>query len=459
MFVIRRSVLALAIVMSLGVVLGVVGTASARPAADSPPTVGLRLVADGLTHPVAFVPVPDGSGRIFVVDQVGLIWILRPDGTLSHQPFLDLRDRIVQLSQSYDERGLLGLAFHPDYKENGRFFVYYSAPPRKGAPAGFNTTSTVSEFHVSADDPDRADPASERIMLQVDKPQSNHNAGTLLFGPNDGDLYISIGDGGGGDDVGLGHVDDWYAANAGGNGQDVTHNLLGNILRINVDSGRPYGIPKDNPFVGRDGLDEIYAYGFRNPYRMSFDMGGAHQLFVGDAGQSRWEEVDLVTKGGNYGWNVKEGTHCFNAQDDTVDMPSCPDRVGPGHPDTGAPLIDPIIEHANASQPGGPGVVVVGGNVYRGSALPQLRGRYIFGDWSSNFNSPDGLLFAAMPRKQGLWPMQELRVAGTPDGHLGHYVLGFGQDLAGEVYVLTTDDTGPTGNSGKVYKLVGAGAN
>jgi glucose/arabinose dehydrogenase len=300
MSVIRASILALALAVSVVATSVAGGTAKAGPAGDEPPAVGLRLVADGLTSPVDLVPVPDGSGRMFVVDQVGLIRILRPDGTLASQPFLDLRDRIVKLSPSYDERGLLGLAFHPDYAHNGRFFVYYSAPLRPGAPAGFNTTSTVSEFHVSASDPDRADTGSERVLLQVDKPQSNHNAGTLLFGPDDGDLYISIGDGGGANDVGLGHVDDWYDANAGGNGQDVTQNLLGNILRIDVDSGDPYGIPADNPFVGRPGLDEIYAYGFRNPYRMSFDMGGTHRLLVGDAGQGRWEEVSDVTRGGDY---------------------------------------------------------------------------------------------------------------------------------------------------------------
>jgi glucose/arabinose dehydrogenase len=455
---IRASILALALAVSV-VATSVAGsTANAGPTGDEPPAVGLQLAAEGLTSPVDLVPVPDGSGRLFVVDQVGLIRILRPDGTLASRPFLDLRDRIVQLSASYDERGLLGLAFHPDYAHNGRFFVYYSAPLRPGAPAGFNTTSTVSEFHVSGTDPDRADAGSERVLLQVDKPQSNHNAGTLLFGPDDGDLYISIGDGGGANDVGLGHVDDWYAANAGGNGQDVTHNLLGNILRIDVDSGDPYGIPADNPFVGRPGLDEIYAYGFRNPYRMSFDMGGTHRLLVGDAGQGRWEEVSDVTRGGDYGWNVKEGTHCFNAADSTMEPASCPDTVGAGHPDAGHPLIDPVIEYANAAQPGGLGVVVVGGNVYRGTAVPQLRGRYVFGDWSRSFTSPDGSLFVAMPRSTGPWTMQQLRVTGTPDGRLGHYVMGFGQDLAGEVYVLAKDETGPTGDTGKVYRIVRPGA-
>ncbi|MBO0892574.1 MAG: PQQ-dependent sugar dehydrogenase, partial [Acidothermales bacterium] len=196
----RSSILALALALSVLATSVAGGTANAGPGGDQSPAVGLRLAAEGLTSPVDLVPVPDGSGRLFVVDQVGLIRILRPNGTLESKPFLDIRDRIVALTPSYDERGLLGLAFHPDYAHNGRFFVYYSAPPRPGAPAGFNTTSTVSEFHVSATDPDHADAGSERTLLQVDKPQSNHNAGTLLFGP-DHDLYISIGDGGGANDV------------------------------------------------------------------------------------------------------------------------------------------------------------------------------------------------------------------------------------------------------------------
>ena len=201
------------------------------------------------------VPPGDGSG-LFVVDQG------RPDPRAGarrrrcSRPFLDLRSRMVALMPGFDERGLLGLAFHPQYASNGRFFVYYTAPLRAGAPAGFNATSHISEFRVSAGQPNRADPASERILLQVDKPQFNHNGGALQFGPDDGNLYISVGDGGGANDVGLGHVADWYADNGGGNGQDVTQNLLGNVLRIDVDGGVPYGIPSDNPFAASPGLDE-----------------------------------------------------------------------------------------------------------------------------------------------------------------------------------------------------------
>ena len=426
--------------------------APAAGQAEELPAVGLRLVAEGFTSPVTLVTANDSTGRLFVVDQIGLIRVIGSDGELLPEPFLDLRSRIVALNPGFDERGLLGVAFHPDYSDNGRFFVYYSAPLRDEAPAGFNHTSHISEFRVSSD-PNRADPDSERVLLQVDEPQFNHNAGTLAFGPTDGYLYISLGDGGGANDVGLGHVEDWYEDNAGGNGQDVTENLLGSILRIDVDSGDPYGIPADNPFVGTAGLDEIWAYGFRNPYRMSFDMGGNRDLFVGDAGQGLWEEVSIATAGGNFGWNVKEGTHCFDAENPSQSPADCPDVVGPGHPRTGDPLIDPIIEYAHANQ-GGIGLVVVGGHVYRGNLLPQFRNRYIFGDWSRSFGDPDGTLLMAQPRRRGLWHIQELRVATSPTGRLEQRVLGFGQDPAGEMYVLTTENSGPTGTTGKVFKLV-----
>jgi glucose/arabinose dehydrogenase len=415
-----------------------------------PMDVGLDLIAEGLTSPVALMEAPDGSGRLFVVDQAGLVRIITPEGELLAEPFLDVRDRMVALQAGFDERGLLGLAFHPEYASNGRFFVYYSAPLREGAPAGFNHTSHISEFTVSAE-PDRADPSSERILLQVDEPQFNHNAGALAFGP-DGYLYISLGDGGGANDVGLGHVEDWYADNGGGNGQDVEQNLLGNILRIDVDGGDPYGIPDDNPFVGTAGLDEIWAYGLRNPYRMSFDMVTG-ELFASDAGQGLWEEVSLVTRGANLGWNVKEGTHCFDAENNTQSPEECPDEVLSG-PRAGDPLVDPVIEYANIAQPGGIGLVVVGGFVYRSSTLPQLRGRYVFGDWSTSFGNPDGTLLVAKSRRKGLSQIQELRVATSPTGRLDHFLLGFGQDAEGDVYVLGTLQSGPTGATGKVWKLV-----
>ena len=412
------------------------------PSPDFEPVIGLELVAEGFTAPLALIPPDDGSGRLFVADQTGWIWVLAPGGERLAGPFLDLRDRMVALQARYDERGLLGLAFHPDYAQNGRFFVYYSAPLRRGGPSGWNHTSHVSEFRVAPDDPNRALPDSERVIMQIDQPQSNHNAGQLVFGP-DGYLYIAVGDGGGAHDTGVGHPDT-------GNGQDLS-NLLGAILRIDVDStgAQPYGIPADNPFVGRDGRDEIWAYGLRNPFRMAFDAGGARHLLVGDVGQNLWEEVNVVVPGGNYGWRIREGLHCFDPRNPTNPPASCPD-VGA----EGAPLIDPVIEYGNANV-GGLGLSVIGGYVYRGSALPQLYGRYVFGDWSRAFGRGDGVLLVATPDDTAgtLWPFEELQIANSASGRLGHYLLSFGQDAGGELYVLTTNATGPSGDTGRVYRI------
>ena len=409
--------------------------------------VALELVAEGLTSPVALVEPPDGSGRLFVVDQIGEIRIIDSDGELLDEPFLSVEDRMVELMSSFDERGLLGLAFHPEYQDNGRFYVYYTAPPRL---QDYNNTSRVSGFSVMAGNPDRADPGSEVVIIEEDQPQFNHEGGTLAFGP-DGYLYISWGDGGGANDNQFGHVPDWYEFNEGGNGQDVEQNFLGSILRIDIDAGDPYFIPADNPFVGGPGLDEIYAYGFRNPYRFSFDMGGNNDLLVGDAGQELWEEVSIVENGGNYGWNVKEGTHCFDASQPEDPPSSCPDTDPEGDP-----LIDPVIEFRNSKiGDGGVGVVVVGGYVYRGSQLPDLEGQYIFGAWSTSFSIPDGVLLVADPESgPGLWDFEEIELTNTPAGDLGSFLMGFGQDADGEVYVLTSDAVGPSGQTGAVYRLV-----
>jgi glucose/arabinose dehydrogenase len=348
--------------------------------------IALQEIAVGLAAPVALAAPDDGSGRLFVADQVGLVYVIDADDTLLGTPFLDLRDRMVGLDGNYDERGLLGLAFHPDYAGNGRVFVYYSAPLRPGGPAGWNHTSVISEFKVSAEDANRADPNSERIILQVDQPQSNHNSGAIAFGP-DSYLYIPLGDGGGGDDNNGGHADDWYAANGGGNGQDLEANPLGSILRIDVNQGDPYGVPADNPGLS-ESYPETWAYGFRNPYRIAFDSGGEHELFVGDAGQDLWEEVSIVTAGGNYGWNVKEGTHCFSTAD-----PETPDAIAacPEADPDGTPLTDPIIEFPNSDHPsGGLGASVIGGVVYRGAALPAWDGKYIFGQWRPVRRCPTG---------------------------------------------------------------------
>jgi glucose/arabinose dehydrogenase len=442
------------VLMALVVVSPACANAAAQSPQLEPRPIGLALVAQGFTAPVRVVAVPDDSGRLFVVDQVGQIWVIDKDGILLEEPFLDIADRLVELRQTYDERGLLGLAFHPAYTANGRFFVYYSAPLREGAPQGFDHTSHISEFRVSSQNPNRADLASERIILAVDQPQSNHNGGTLLFGPEDGFLYISLGDGGGHNDDAPGHVADWYEFNAGGNGQDVTQNLLGSILRIDVNTGDLYGIPQDNPFVSREGLDEIYAYGLRNPYRMSFDRAGEYGFFAIDAGEHLWEEINIIVKGGNYGWNVKEGTHCFDAANPTEPPEQCPATVGPHHPDEGKALIDPVVEFANTKQPDGLGVTVTDGFLYRGMALSDLQRHLVFSIWSRNPTEPQGRLFYAIPAPTGLWQMGELTPGQPVDGTVGHYILGMGQDAAGELYIATSDERTPVGQTGRVYKLI-----
>lgn len=402
------------------------------------PDVRLEAVAEGLVSPV-FLTSPAGDPRRFIVERTGRIYILNENDELVEQPFLDLRDRMVDLNEEYDERGFLGLAFHPEYADNGRFYVYYSAPLREAAPDNWDHTSYVSEFTVSEDDPSVADPNSERVLLQVDQPQMNHNGGAIAFSPEDGYLYIALGDGGAADDVALGHPPI-------GHGQDIT-TLLGDILRIDVDRGWPgYAVPQDNPFVGREGADEIYAWGWRNPWRMSFDRGGNHDLFVTTNGQNLWEAVYLVDSPANYGWNILEGTHCFSTQEPNVSPETC-SRVGP----QGEELELPIIEYphlANQGESPIAGSSVTGGYVYRGSAIPGLQGRYVFGDWSSAFDAPRGQLFVADPSAAGeLWSIQRL-------ADLELFVLGFGEDADGEVYVLTNENAGPSGTTGKVHKLV-----
>jgi len=402
------------------------------------PRVALVEAVGGLSAPVALAFPDDGSDRWFVVDQIGLIFVIRA-GKRKAEPLLDLRDRMVELTDVYDERGLLGLALHPDFADNGRLFVYYNAPLRKDGPEGYNSTATLSEFSIGPNDADRVDPASERVILTIDKPQFNHNGGTLAFGPDDL-LYLSVGDGGGVGDKGMGHPEI-------GNGQSLD-TLLGKILRIDVDGPMPYAAPDDNPFVGKPGADEIYAYGFRNPYRFSFDQGGEHRLFVGDAGEQRWEEVSVVEKGQNMGWNIREGAHCFDRDRPLKEPESC-DSVGAG----GEPLVPPVIEFANAKN-GGPGLAMIGGHVYRGSALPELAERYVFGAWTAIEAEPSGLLFYAVPHAGGeLWSMQRIRVTGNEDGDVGHFLLGLAQDPEGELYALTSDRPGPTGDTGRVFKI------
>jgi hypothetical protein len=309
-------------------------------------------------------------------------------------------------------------------------------------PDGYSHTFVLSSFAV--DENLRADPSSERIVLEIPEPQANHNAGSVTFGP-DGFLFVGVGDGGGGNDVGQGHVSDWYDRNDGGNGQDVTENLLGSILRIDVreaagGEGRAYGIPDDNPLVGRDGLAEQYAWGFRNPWRFSFTDG---RFFVADVGQNRFEEVNVVERGGNYGWNVREGAHCFSTDDPGSPPANCPTET-----DDGEPLEDPILEYSHEGN-GVSGISVIGGYYYTGGIGP-LSDRYVFGDYQA-----EGTIFTASePDDGGLWNLSRVELETGSGEDPGQYLLAFGRDTDGELYVLTTDSGGPQGSSGAVHRLV-----
>jgi len=387
-------------------------TGTDQEPAQIPDSVGLEAVATGLGVPLDMVAVPDSDLR-YVAQQGGVISVLE-DGNLRSRPLLDISDRTTRGG----EKGLLGIALHPNFAENRRLFVRYSAPPNESTPDGYSHRFVLAEFEVGPDGY-RADPDSRTGLLTIAQPQSNHNAGSVLFGP-DGFLYVGVGDGGAGDDQGPGHVDDWYDAVDGGNGQDVTENLLGSVLRIDVDDRGPnqgYSVPDDNPLVGEDGLDEQYAWGFRNPWRLAFD---GDDLYAGDVGQNRYEEVDLVEKGGNYGWNVKEGTHCFQAE-------TCPDGTPPDVRG-GEPLVDPVIEYPHGDAPVS-GISVIAGNIYRGDELPSLQGRFLFGDLA-----PNGRLFVATPRESGLWDTEPLPIA---DGDAGKIQQIFDMDrIDGEMYVL-----------------------
>ena len=403
--------------------------------------IELDLVASGLTSPVDLTHAGDGSGRLFVVDQAGQIRIIE-SGILLPVPFLDLTSEIVTVDPFFDERGVLGLAFHPDYTENGRFFVRYSVPrvgtadePCFGTSRGCHA-EVLAEFSVSGD-PNIAIPMGT-ILFQVDEPQFNHDSGEVAFGP-DGFLYFTLGDGGGAHD-GLADVPPSHGPI--GNGQNI-ETPLGAILRIDVDGAAPYSIPPDNPFVGVTGVDEIYAYGMRNPYRFSFDdgPGGDGRLFLGDVGQNLFEEINVVENGGNYGWVTREGFHCFDPLDPT-NPPGICSSTGPH----GEPLLDPVAEYDH-----GDGIAVIGGFVYRGSLFPDLVGKYVFGDFSTNFVNPDGRLFF-LDADGDMSQIFEFQL-GAADDPLGRFLLGFGEDEDGEIYVLTSMNLAPTGAAGEVFRL------
>ncbi len=400
--------------------------------------VKLEAVAEGLTAPMMLVSPPDGSKRRFIVEQIGLIKILMPDGKLLDEPFLNVRHKIAPLYADFDEEGLFAIAFHPNYKSNGKFYISYAGPVRGEASYDkqfwYSHTNYVAEYQVSKDNPNKADPLTERILMYNDWPQFNHNGHWIDFGP-DGYLYISTGDGGYANDWGIGHNV------VTGNGQDMTA-LLGKVLRIDVNAGQPYAVPKDNPFVGKkDVLPEIWASGLRNPWRCSFDKGGQRELFCGDVGQNSYEEIDIVKKGANYGWRVMEGNHCFDYVNPNKHLASC----------NNAGMTAPIIEYKNCNVfQDCKGLSVIGGYVYRGKHKA-WDGKYFFGDWSRSFAVRDGVLLVAS-KKGDKWEMEDVKVTNMPK--FNSYVLGFGQDADGEVYVMATDTRGPVGGLDKVYKIV-----
>jgi glucose/arabinose dehydrogenase len=363
------------------------GSASNPPPPPPPPTAqfDLTTVATGFTNPLDIEQPNDSSGRLFVVEQGGLIQIIQSNGTRATSPFLDVRGRSGFTSGG--ETGLLGLAFHPMYAQNRRFFVNYTRN------IGGQLQTVIADFTASQSNANFADPSTENILFTLDQPFSNHNGGGLAFG-KEGFLYIGLGDGGSGGDPQC-------------NGQNINV-LLGKMLRIDVDStpaaGLNYTIPPDNPFVNQTGRDEIWLYGLRNPFRFSFDSATGN-LWIGDVGQDSFEEVDLLTPqqgGSDMGWNIREGKHPFSS--------SCSQ--------TGSTLTDPIFDydHMQGDE------TVIGGYVYHGTKAPALAGVYVFGDFIS------GRVWTLTGSGQS-WTRTLLFNTAAND------LAGFGQDRAGEIYL------------------------
>ncbi|HET6360685.1 MAG TPA: PQQ-dependent sugar dehydrogenase [Gemmatimonadota bacterium] len=378
------------VLLAAGVACGGNGNAIQPPDNGEPAANGFRLetIVEGLDFPV-WLTSPPGDPRLFVVEKGGQVMIV-DNGAVLPTPFLDLRGEVSTGS----EQGLLSLAFHPDYSSNGRFFVNFT-------DSGGDTR--IVEYRVSQGDPDRADAGSARVVLTIEQPFSNHNGGLVLFGP-DGMLYVGMGDGGSGGDP-------------QGNGQNLSA-LLGKLLRIDVDGGQPYAVPDDNPFVDTAGArPEVWAYGLRNPWRFSFDRDTG-DLYIADVGQNRIEEVNAVEGAGeglNYGWNVMEGTSCFEPRD------GC-DLDG---------LTLPVTEYDH-----GDGCSVTGGYVYRGDAIPELRGTYLYSDHCSGFVRGFRL---ASGQAAGERRFPELEPADNS-------VTSFGEDSEGELYIIT--------GGGGVHKIV-----
>lgn len=378
----------------LGALLLSIPTACAQekppPASNPSNSIKIKLeeIAGGLRQPVALVHAKEHSGRLFIVEQAGVIRTFK-NGKLSDTPFLDIRDRVT----AGGEMGLLGLAFHPDFSKNRRFFVNYTA-----STPGLNTL--IAEL-TAEDNLEKADPKSEKILMTIPQPFSNHNGGQIAFGP-DGKLYIGMGDGGAGNDPEE-------------NAQNLT-SLLGKMLRIDVDQQegkKAYGIPIDNPFLTEPNTaPEIWASGLRNPWRFSFDSKTG-ELYAGDVGQNHREEINLIQRGQNYGWNIMEGKICTPG----VKRPCDPSRFAP-------PLFD---------YPRSEGTVVIGGYVYRGKAIPALNGAYFYGDFGN------GRIWVL--RHEGKTVSEHQLLLETD-----RMISAFGEDKEGELYVVDYN--------GKILKIV-----
>lgn len=421
------------------------------------PLISLEPVASGFTAPNKGVAAPGDVDHMYVVDQPGLVWKVHLESG-EKSVFLDVRSRLVALGifgpNTFDERGLLGLAFHPRFEGNGLLYTL-TTEPVAGAPTFASTLppgavpnhqNVLAEWQVQAD----GSVGGRREVLRIDWPQFNHDGGDLVFG-RDGKLLLATGDGGGADDQGTGHV-------PGGNAQNLAV-PLGKVLRIDVDqrtsANGQYGIPRNNPFVRRAGaLPEVFAYGFRNPFRMTIDTDRGH-LYVGDVGQNDIEEVDRVVAGGNYGWNFKEGSLFFDPKGPTENGAASRTPVAGRTLPHG--LIDPIAQYDTHHE----GHSVIVGFVYRGERLHRLRGRLLFGDFSRLFNFPSGphnygrlLHVKADSSGGGLRNIREFQI--TPSNAPNLAVLGFGQDANGEVYVLGNVSGVPFGTGGVIVRLAPA---
>ncbi|MEO5916661.1 MAG: PQQ-dependent sugar dehydrogenase [Luteolibacter sp.] len=435
-------------------------------------TIALELtpVATGLAAPDYGISAPGDTTRLFVLEQKGQVLIIK-NGTLLGTPALDIQSLVsppLVITSANDERGLLGLAFHPGFNTVGSpgyhtLYTYNSQPipagntPTYVAPSGASQTyqNAINEWKLSPANPDLIDPASRREVISFGKRATNHNGGTIAFGP-DGYLYLGLGDGGDANDVGASHIE------PGGNAQNLT-TPLGKILRIDplapaLTVGSPdaisvngqYRIPVSNPFQGAGQIPEIYAYGFRNPYRLSFDRLNG-QLIVADVGQNTVEEIDKVTLGGNFGWALKEGDFLFNR---TTASGGVAGTVGIRSPGSPAGLIDPISGTAGTLEyDHGDGISVTGGFVYRGSLMPALYGKYVFGDLALHTGPTriDGRLFYADLTTGAIaeFLLPQFNTTYLPNGLTVH---GFGEDANGELYAMTTN-TPSSGTGGIIYSL------